>query len=284
MTDTYTPPAVWTWDKANGGQFANINRPIAGATHDKDLPVGQHPLQLYSLATPNGQKVTILLEELLAAGFSAAEYDAWLIRISDGDQFSSGFVAVNPNSKIPALMDHSVSPPQRVFESGAILLYLAEKTGHFWPQDMAERYDMMQWLMWQMAGVGPMFGQAIHYWIYAPPEHQAYGRSRYFTEVQRLAEVMETRLAQAPYLAGARFSLADIAVYPWTRRLPDVFGVKFAEHPNLVRWQAEMEARPGWQKVKTICQDLLREDLANTRVADADLIDRFMGRGAYARA
>jgi GST-like protein len=237
-------------------------------------------IELYASGTPNVQKILFFLGE------TGLPYELKRMHMLAGDGRTANYRAINPNGKVPAIVDTEGpgGKPYKVFESGAILLYLAEKTGHFWPTDMAERYDMMQWLMWQMAGVGPMFGQAIHYWLYAPPEHQAYGRSRYFTEVQRLAEVMETRLAQVPYLAGAAFSLADIAVYPWTRRLPDVFGVDFAKHPNLVRWQAEMEARPGWQKVKTICQDLLREDIARTRAADADLIDRFMGRGAYARA
>lgn len=214
MTDTYTPPAVWTWDKANGGQFANINRPIAGATHDKDLPVGQHPLQLYSLATPNGQKVTILLEELLAAGFSAAEYDAWLIRISDGDQFSSGFVAVNPNSKIPALMDHSVSPPQRVFESGAILLYLAEKFGAFLPTDPAKRTAALSWLFWQM-GSAPLLGGGFgHFYAYAPEKYE-YPINRYAMEVKRQLDVLDRHLADNDYMAGDEYSIADMAIWPW---------------------------------------------------------------------
>ena len=214
MTDTYTPPAVWTWDKANGGQFANINRPIAGATHDKDLPVGQHPLQLYSLATPNGQKVTILLEELLAAGFSAAEYDAWLIRISDGDQFSSGFVAVNPNSKIPALMDHSVSPPQRVFESGAILLYLAEKFGAFLPTEPAKRTAALSWLFWQM-GSAPLLGGGFgHFYAYAPEKYE-YPINRYAMEVKRQLDVLDRHLADNDYMAGDEYSIADMAIRPW---------------------------------------------------------------------
>ena len=213
MTDTYTPPAVWTWDKANGGQFANINRPIAGATHDKDLPVGQHPLQLYSLATPNGQKVTILLEELLAAGFSAAEYDAWLIRISDGDQFSSGFVAVNPNSKIPALMDHSVSPPQRVFESGAILLYLAEKFGAFLPTDHT-RAEVLSWLFWQV-GSAPFIGGGFgHFYAYAPEKYE-YPINRYAMETKRLFDVADQRLAEQEFLGGKDYTIADIATFPW---------------------------------------------------------------------
>jgi GST-like protein len=237
-------------------------------------------ITLYGSGTPNVQKILFFLGE------TGLPYRLQRMHMLAGDGRTPEFRAINPNGKVPAIVDHNGpgGRPYTLFESGAILLYLAEKTGRFWPQDMAERYDMIQWLMWQMAGVGPMFGQAIHFWIYAPPEHQAYGRSRYYTELQRLAEVMENRLAAAPYLAGDKFSLADIAVFPWTRRLPDVFGVKPEQHPNLVRWQAAIEARPGWQAVKTICQDLLREDLANTRAAPADQIDRFMGRGPYARA
>ena len=250
MTDTYTPPAVWTWDKANGGQFANINRPIAGATHDKDLPVGQHPLQLYSLATPNGQKVTILLEELLAAGFSAAEYDAWLIRISDGDQFSSGFVAVNPNSKIPALMDHSVSPPQRVFESGAILLYLAEKFGAFLPTDPAKRTAALSWLFWQM-GAGPLLGGGFgHFYAYAPEKYE-YPINRYAMEVKRQLDVLDRHLADNDYMAGDEYSIADMAIWPWYggvvlgRAYDAVEFLDAGSYTHVQRWARQIDARPA---------------------------------------
>ncbi|MBU0867194.1 MAG: glutathione-dependent disulfide-bond oxidoreductase [Alphaproteobacteria bacterium] len=250
MTDTYTPPAVWTWDKANGGQFANINRPIAGATHDKDLPVGQHPLQLYSLATPNGQKVTILLEELLAAGFSAAEYDAWLIRISDGDQFSSGFVAVNPNSKIPALMDHSVSPPQRVFESGAILLYLAEKFGAFLPTDPAKRTAALSWLFWQM-GSAPLLGGGFgHFYAYAPEKYE-YPINRYAMEVKRQLDVLDRHLADNDYMAGDEYSIADMAIWPWYggvvlgRAYDAVEFLDAGSYTHVQRWATQIDARPA---------------------------------------
>ncbi|ASY43216.1 MAG: glutathione-dependent disulfide-bond oxidoreductase [Pseudomonadota bacterium] len=250
MTDTYTPPAVWTWDKANGGQFANINRPIAGATHDKDLPVGQHPLQLYSLATPNGQKVTILLEELLAAGFSAAEYDAWLIRISDGDQFSSGFVAVNPNSKIPALMDHSVSPPQRVFESGAILLYLAEKFGAFLPTDPAKRTAALSWLFWQM-GSAPLLGGGFgHFYAYAPEKYE-YPINRYAMEVKRQLDVLDRHLADNDYMAGDEYSIADMAIWPWYggvvlgRAYDAAEFLDAGSYTHVLRWARQIDARPA---------------------------------------
>ena len=251
MSDpTYTPPAVWTWDKASGGQFANINRPIAGATHDKDLPVGQHPLQLYSLATPNGQKVTILLEELLEAGFSAAEYDAWLIRIGDGDQFSSGFVAVNPNSKIPALMDHSVSPPQRVFESGAILLYLAEKFGAFLPTDPAKRTAALSWLFWQM-GSAPLLGGGFgHFYAYAPEKYE-YPINRYTMEVKRQLDVLDRHLADNAYVAGDEYSIADIAIWPWYggvvlgRAYDAAEFLDAGSYTNLLRWARQIDARPA---------------------------------------
>ena len=251
MSDpTYTPPAVWTWDKASGGQFANINRPIAGATHDKDLPVGQHPLQLYSLATPNGQKVTILLEELLEAGFTQAEYDAWLIRIGDGDQFSSGFVAVNPNSKIPALMDHSVSPPQRVFESGAILLYLAEKFGAFLPTDPAKRTAALSWLFWQM-GSAPLLGGGFgHFYAYAPEKYE-YPINRYTMEVKRQLDVLDRHLADNAYVAGDEYSIADIAIWPWYggvvlgRAYDAAEFLDAGSYTNLLRWARQIDARPA---------------------------------------
>lgn len=249
MTQAYVPPRVWTWDAANGGQFANINRPIAGATHDKALPVGEHPLQLYSLGTPNGQKVTILLEELLAAGHSGAEYDAWLIRITDGDQFSSGFVDVNPNSKIPALVDHSVSPPQRVFESGAILLYLAEKFSAFLPADPAKRTAALSWLFWQM-GATPLLGGGFgHFYAYAPEKFE-YPINRYAMEVKRQLDVLDRHLAENEYMAGDEYSIADIAIWPWYGGLALARAYDAAEfldvqsYKNVQRWARQIDARP----------------------------------------
>ena len=258
MSDSpYTPPKVWTWDKASGGQFANINRPIAGPTHDKDLPVGEHKLQLYSLATPNGQKVTIMLEELLEAGVSAADYDAWLIRIGEGDQFSSGFVAVNPNSKIPALMDHGVSPPQRVFESGAILLYLAEKFGMFLPTDPAARTAALSWLFWQM-GAGPLLGGGFgHFYAYAPEKYE-YPINRYAMEVKRQLDVLDRHLADNDYMAGDDYSIADIAIWPWYGGL--VLGRAYdaaefldaASYKNLMRWAKQIDARPAVKRGRMV--------------------------------
>ena len=210
----YTPPIVWKWNKENGGRFASINRPIAGPTHDKDLPIGRHPLQLYSLATPNGVKVTVMLEELLALKFSGAEYDAWLIRITEGDQFGSGFVAVNPNSKIPALMDRSSAKPIRVFESGAILLYLAEKFGAFLPTDAATRAECLSWLFWQMGSTPYLGGGFGHFYAYAPTKIE-YAIDRFAMEVKRQLDVLDRRLAQSEYLAGADYTIADMAVWPW---------------------------------------------------------------------
>jgi GST-like protein len=257
MTDSYTPPRVWTWDKDNGGAFANINRPIAGATHDKALPVGQHKLQLYSLATPNGQKVTIMLEELLEAGFTDADYDAWLIKIGDGDQFSSGFVAVNPNSKIPALMDHSVSPPQRVFESGAILLYLAEKFGAFLPTVPAKRTAALSWLFWQM-GAGPLLGGGFgHFYAYAPEKYE-YPINRYTMEVKRQLDVLDRHLADNTYMAGDDYSIADIAIWPWYGGL--VLGRAYeaaefldvASYTHVVRWAQQIDARPAVKRGRMV--------------------------------
>lgn len=213
MTDTteYVPPKVWTWDQESGGTFANINRPIAGATHDKELPVGKHPLQLYSLGTPNGQKVTIMLEELLALGYAGAEYDAWLIRISEGDQFSSGFVEANPNSKIPALVDCSEPTPTRVFESGAILMYLAEKFGAFLPTDRLARAETLSWLFWQM-GSAPFLGGGFgHFYAYAPTK-QEYPINRYAMEVKRQLDVLDRRLADNEFVAGADYTLSLIHI------------------------------------------------------------------------
>ena len=257
MTDSYTPPRVWKWDKANGGQFANINRPIAGATHDKDLPVGQHPLQLYSLATPNGQKVTILLEELLAAGHTGAEYDAWLIRISEGDQFSSGFVSVNPNSKIPALLDRSGPAPQRVFESGSILLYLAEKFGAFLPTDPAKRTEALSWLFWQM-GSAPMLGGGFgHFFAYAPEKFE-YPIDRYTMEVKRQLDVLDRRLAETEFVGGDEYSIADIAIWPWYGGVALNRAYEAAEfldtqsYTNLMRWAKQIDARPAVKRGRMV--------------------------------
>lgn len=249
-SSAYVPPKVWTWDKEkNGGQFSKINRPIAGPTHEKALPVGKHPLQLYSLATPNGVKVTILLEELLAAGHAGAEYDAWLINIGEGDQFGSGFVEVNPNSKIPALLDRSTDPPTRVFESGSILLYLAEKFGAFLPKDPRKRTEALSWLFWQM-GSGPYLGGGFgHFYAYAPVKIE-YCIDRFAMEVKRQLDVLDRRLAENTYLAGDEYTIADMAVYPWYGAL--VLGKVYnaaefldvASYENVVRWTNALSERP----------------------------------------
>lgn len=249
-TSTYTPPRVWTWSKPSGGRFANINRPVAGATHDKDLPVGRHPLQLYSLATPNGQKVTILLEELLAAGHAGAEYDAWLIRIDEGEQFSSGFVEVNPNSKIPALMDRSGPQPIRVFESGAILLYLAEKFGAFLPSRPHLRAECLSWLFWQVGSAPYLGGGFGHFYAYAPVKIE-YAIDRYAMETKRQLDVLDRRLAQSSYLAGDEYTIADIAVFPWYGGLVKGWAYDAAEflsvheYKNVMRWADMLLARPA---------------------------------------
>ena len=248
--DTYTPPRVWKWDKESGGKFANINRPIAGPTHDKTLSIGEHPLQVYSLATPNGVKVTVMLEELLEKGHQGAEYDAWLINIQDGDQFGSGFVDVNPNSKIPALMDHSVNPPQRVFESGSILLYLAEKFGEFLPRDPAARTETLNWLFWQM-GSAPMLGGGFgHFYAYAPEKYQ-YPIDRYTMEIKRQLDVLDRRLADNTYLAGDEYTIADMAVWPWYGALVTNKVYEAAEfieahtYTNVLRWTNQIGERPA---------------------------------------
>jgi GST-like protein len=259
MTDptTYTPPTIWTWNKASGGQFASINRPIAGPTHEKALPVGRHPLQLYSLATPNGVKVTILLEELLALGHTGAEYDAWLIRIGDGDQFGSGFVEVNPNSKIPALMDHSGPEPVRVFESGAILVYLAEKFGAFLPTEPARRAECLSWLFWQM-GSAPFLGGGFgHFYAYAPIKIE-YAIDRYAMEVKRQLDVLDRRLAEQPYIAGADYTIADMAIWPWYGALVQglVYGagefLQVQDYTHVQRWAALVAARPAVQRGRKV--------------------------------
>ncbi len=248
-SETYTPPKVWTWDKANGGKFASINRPVAGPTFEQDLPVGRHPLQLYSMATPNGVKVTVMLEELLALGHSGAEYDAWLIRISEGQQFGSGFVGVNPNSKIPALLDRSGPQPVRVFESGAILLHLAEKFGALLPSGAA-RVEALNWLFWQM-GSGPYLGGGFgHFYAYAPSKME-YPIDRFAMEVKRQLDVLDQRLADNDYLAGDDYSIADIAVWPWYGAL--VKGQLYeagefldvASYTHLVRWADQIAKRPA---------------------------------------
>ncbi len=210
----YTPPKVWKWEMESGGAFANINRPVAGATHDRDLPVGRHPIQLYSLATPNGVKVTVMLEELLAAGHDGAEYDAWLIRINDGEQFSSGFVEINPNSKIPAMVDHGAAPPIRVFESGAILLYLAEKFGAFLPGDPAKRAECLNWLFWQMGSAPYLGGGFGHFYAYAPEKFE-YAIDRYAMEVKRQLDVLDRHLADNEYMCADEYTIADMAIWPW---------------------------------------------------------------------
>lgn len=256
MTE-YTPPKVWTWDKESGGRFASINRPIAGATHDKDLPVGKHPLQLYSLATPNGVKVTIMLEELLAAGHKGAEYDAWLIRINDGDQFGSGFVAVNPNSKIPALLDRSGDKPVRVFESGAILTHLAEKFGAFLPTDPAARAECFSWLFWQM-GAAPYLGGGFgHFYAYAPAKFE-YPIDRFAMEVKRQLDVLDRQLAKRRFIAGEDYTIADMAIWPWYGGL--VKGwlyeagefLQVHEYKNVVRWADEIYARPAVKRGRMV--------------------------------
>jgi GST-like protein len=253
----YTPPRVWTWDRPSGGQFANINRPVAGATHEKELPVGRHPLQLYSLATPNGQKVTILLEELLAAGFGGAEYDAWPIRIGEGEQFGSGFVAVNPNSKIPALLDRSGPKPIRVFESGAILLHLAEKFGAFLPTDAAARAECLSWLFWQMGSAPYLGGGFGHFYAYAPMKMQ-YPIDRFAMEVKRQLDVLDRRLAESAFLAGPDYTIADMAVLPWyggvvKNMAYDAAGFLSAhEYTHVLRWADELFARPAVKRGRMV--------------------------------
>jgi GST-like protein len=257
-TTTYTPPKVWKWEKENGGQFARINRPVAGPTHDKELPVGRHPLQLYSLATPNGVKVTVMLEELLALGHSGAEYDAWPIRINDGEQFGSGFVAVNPNSKIPALMDRSGPTPIRVFESGAILMYLAEKFGEFLPTPAAQRAECLAWLFWQI-GSAPFLGGGFgHFYMYAPAKME-YPIDRYAMEVKRQLDVLDRRLAQSEYLAGDRYTIADIAGWPWYGPLVkgQIYGdsgtfLSVQEYRHVRRWAETIGERPAVKRGRKV--------------------------------
>jgi GST-like protein len=259
MDDTarYEPPTVWTWDKDNGGRFANINRPIAGPTHDKPLPVGRHPLQLYSLATPNGVKVTVMLEELLAAGHAGAEYDAWLIRINEGEQFGSGFVEVNPNSKIPALLDRSGPEPVRVFESGAILLHLAEKFGEFLPEGGSARAECLSWLFWQM-GSAPFLGGGFgHFYAYAP-EKIEYAINRYAMEVKRQLDVLDRHLATRAFMAGDDYTIADMAIWPWYGNL--VKGLLYdageflqvRDYTNVLRWTDAIAQRPAVRRGRMV--------------------------------
>ena len=252
----YTPPKVWTWNKESGGRFANINRPIAGPTHEKDLPVGRHPLQLYSLATPNGIKVTVMLEELLAAGHKGAEYDAWLVRIN-GDQFSSGFVSVNPNSKIPAMVDRSGPKPIRIFESGAILTHLAEKFGAFLPKEPGKRAECLSWLFWQVGSAPYLGGGFGHFYAYAPIKIE-YAIDRFSMETKRQLDVLDRRLAESKYLAGDEYTIADMAVWPWYGAMAKglLYGggefLSVHEYKNLIRWTDEIAQRPAVKKGRMV--------------------------------
>ena len=259
MSDStaYTPPKVWAWNKANGGQFANINRPIAGPTHEKELPRGKHPLQLYSLGTPNGVKVTVMLEELLALGHSGAEYDAWLIRIGQGDQFGSGFVEVNPNSKIPALLDCSGPKPVRVFESGSILLYLAEKFGAFLPTDPVQRTECLSWLFWQM-GSAPFVGGGFgHFFCYAPTKIE-YAIDRFAMEAKRQLDVLDRRLAESAYVGGGEYTIADMAIWPWygLLTLGQLYDagefIQVSEYKHVLRWAEKIGGRAAVQRGRMV--------------------------------
>jgi GST-like protein len=253
----YTPPLVWEWNAPNGGQFANINRPVAGATHEKELPVGRHPLQLYSLGTPNGQKVTILLEELLAAGFSGAEYDAWLINIHEGEQFSSGFVSANPNSKIPAMIDRSGKKPIRIFESGAILTYLAEKFGAFLPTEGEARTECLSWLFWQVGSTPYLGGGFGHFYMYAPTKIE-YAIDRFSMEVKRQMDVLDRRLAETAFLVGDNYTIADMAVWPWygllvTGSLYDAGDfLQVQDYTHVRRWADAIAERPAVKRGRIV--------------------------------
>ena len=257
MTE-YTPPKVWTWKQGNGGTFANINRPIAGPTHEKELPVGKHPLQLYSLATPNGVKVTIMLEELLALGHKGAEYDAWLIKIGDGDQFGSGFVEVNPNSKIPALMDRSGKKPVRIFESGSILVYLAEKFGEFLPAEQPARAEVLSWLFWQMGSAPYLGGGFGHFYAYAPEKFE-YAIDRFSMETKRQLDVLDRRLAETEYLGGGDYTIADMAVWPWYGGLAlgrmyndSAEFLSVHEYSHVQRWAKAIDERPAVKRGRMV--------------------------------
>ncbi len=257
-TPDYVPPKVWKWERENGGRFANINRPVSGATHEKELPRGKHPLQLYSLGTPNGVKVTIMLEELLAAGHAGAEYDAWVINIREGDQFGSGFVAINPNSKIPALVDYSMPTPTRVFESGSILLYLADKFDAFVPEDLADRAECLSWLFWQMGSAPYLGGGFGHFYAYAPYKME-YPIDRFAMEVKRQLDVLDKRLAENRYLAGSAYTIADMAVWPWYGVLTmadSLYGAaEFLDsqsYKNVLRWRDEIAGRDAVKRGRIV--------------------------------
>ena len=278
----YVPPKVWTWNKGNGGKFANINRPVAGPTHDKELPVGRHPLQLYSLATPNGVKVTVMLEELLALGHQGAEYDAWLIKINDGDQFGSGFVDINPNSKIPALMDRSGPTPVRVFESGAILIYLAEKFSAFLPTEGARRAECLSWLFWQMGSAPYLGGGFGHFYAYAPTKIE-YAIDRFAMEVKRQLDVLDRRLAESAYLAGADYTIADMAVWSWYGALVKGLVYEAAEflqveaYTHVQRWTDQIAARPAvkrGRRVNRVWGDAAEQMPERHDASDFDMVTR----------
>ena len=271
----YVPPKVWTWDQASGGRFASINRPIAGSTHDKELPIGEHPIQLYSLGTPNGVKVTIMLEELLALGHAGAEYDAWLINIGEGDQFSSGFVEVNPNSKIPALMDRSGPEPLRIFESASMLVHLAEKFGAFLPASGNARTEEMNWLFWQMGSAPYLGGGFGHFYAYAP-EKWEYPINRFAMEVKRQLDVLDRELAGKKFIAGDDYSIADIAIYPWYGRLVEGGAydsgefLAVHEYENVIRWAKDIAARPAVIRGKRVNKPS-GDDAVKERHSAADL-------------
>jgi GST-like protein len=258
MSDnTYQPPKVWTWDKASGGKFANINRPVSGSTHDKELPIGEHPFQLHSLATPNGVKVTIMFEELLALGIKGAEYDAYIVNIQEGEQFGNDFVAINPNSKIPALIDRSESQGLRIFESGAILIHLAEKFGHFLPEDSVKRAEVMSWLMWQMASTPFLGGGFGHFYAYAPEKYE-YPINRYAMEVKRQLDVLDKQLANNEFIAGDEYSIADIAIWPWYGVLVqgDLYEARdfldVQSYKNVLRWANQLSERTGVKRGRIV--------------------------------
>ena len=276
----YVPPAVWQWDRESGGRFAAINRPIAGATREQELPVGKHPLQLHSLATPNGVKVTIMLEELLAAGHAGAEYDAWPIRIMDGDQFGSGFVGINPNSKIPALLDRSTNPPTRIFESGAILVYLAEKFGAFLPKEGAARAECLSWLFWQM-GATPLLGGGFgHFYAYAPVKIE-YAIDRFAMEVKRQLDVLDRRLAESEYVAGPDYTIADMAIWPWYGALVEgkVYDaatfLDVATYLNVIRWTETIGSRPAVRRGRLVNRLFGPEEEQMAERHDASDFDRY---------
>ena len=285
MSDSsYIPPRVWTWKSGNGGRFANINRPVAGPTHEQALPVGRHPLQLYSLGTPNGVKVTVMLEELLAAGHAGAEYDAWLIRINEGDQFGSGFVEINPNSKIPALLDRSAQPPIRVFESGAILLYLAEKFGAFVPTEPAARAEVLSWLFWQM-GSAPFLGGGFgHFYAYAPVKIE-YAIDRYAMETKRQLDVLERRLAHTRFVAGDDYTIADMAIWPWYGQLVlgDLYGaaefLQVQDYTHVLRWAREIAAREPVRRGRRVNRTFGDPALQLPERHDASDFDKAPARG-----